>query len=109
MIAGHLPLPHIPYAPVPTGPDMVQPWLDGGVVFQGDSLAELASEIGVPAEALEQTAKRYNKLAAAGHDDDFDSSDRRLRAAASETTHWSIPTSARSVGPAVLRLQGGAR
>ena len=32
VVAGHLPLPHIPFSPAPTGKDMMQPWLDGGVV-----------------------------------------------------------------------------
>jgi succinate dehydrogenase/fumarate reductase flavoprotein subunit len=71
VIAGHLPLPKIPFAPVPTGSKMVQEWLDAGVVKQGGSWAELAAEIGVPADALERTARRYNELAARGHDDDF--------------------------------------
>jgi len=71
VIAGHLPLPHIPFAPVPTGPRMVEPWLQAGVVKQGRSWAELAAEIGVPAEALERTARSYNEVAATGHDDDF--------------------------------------
>lgn len=71
VVAGHLPLPHIPFAPVPTGPKMVADWLAAGIVKQGGSFAELAAEIGVPAEALERTARRYNEVAASGHDDDF--------------------------------------
>ena len=71
VVAGHLPLPHIPFSPAPTGKDMMQPWLDGGVVYQAESLADLAGKIGVPAEALQRTQKRYNDLAASGHDDDF--------------------------------------
>ena len=71
VVAGHLPLPHIPFAPVPTGPKMVEDWLAAGIVKQGSSFAELAGEIGVPAEALERTARRYNEVAAGGHDDDF--------------------------------------
>jgi len=71
VVAGHLPLPHIPLAPAPTGKHMVQAWIDAGVVAQGQSLAQLAGQIGVPADALERTASRYNELAARGHDDDF--------------------------------------
>jgi 3-oxosteroid 1-dehydrogenase len=71
VVAGHLPLPHIPFAPVPTGPRMVEAWLQEGVVKQGQTLSELAAAIGVPADALERTARRYNEVAAAGHDDDF--------------------------------------
>jgi succinate dehydrogenase/fumarate reductase flavoprotein subunit len=71
VIAGHLPLPHIPLAPVPTGGAMVQDWLDAGIVKQGKSWPELAAAIGVPAAALEQTADRYNAIAATGRDTDF--------------------------------------
>jgi 3-oxosteroid 1-dehydrogenase len=71
VVAGHLPLPQIPFAPVPTGPAMVEAWLQEGVAKQGSSLAELAAAIGVPAEALERTAARYDEVAAGGHDDDF--------------------------------------
>jgi succinate dehydrogenase/fumarate reductase flavoprotein subunit len=71
VIAGHLPLPRIPFAPVPTGGAMVEAWLRAGVVKQGRSWAELAAAIGVPADALERTAQRYDEVAATGHDDDF--------------------------------------
>ena len=71
VIAGHLPIPKVPFAPAPTGSKMVQSWLDEGVVKQGNSWAELAAQIEVPAEALQRTAARFNQLAATGHDDDF--------------------------------------
>jgi len=71
VIAGHLPLPHIPFAPAPTGTKMVDSWRNEGVVKQANSWSELAAQIGVPAEQLEQTAKRYNEVAATGHDEDF--------------------------------------
>jgi succinate dehydrogenase/fumarate reductase flavoprotein subunit len=71
VVAGHLPLPHIPFAPVPTGSKMVADWVKAGVVKEGHTWAELAAAIGVPPEALEQTARRYNEVAATGHDDDF--------------------------------------
>jgi hypothetical protein len=71
VIAGHLPLPRIPFAPVPTGGRMVEAWLQAGVVKQGRTWAELARAIGVPADALERTARRYDEVAATGHDDDF--------------------------------------
>ncbi len=37
VVAGHLPLPNLPFAPVPTGKKWSEDWLDGGVVFQADS------------------------------------------------------------------------
>ena len=38
---------------------------------RGETLAELAAEIGVPADALETTVARFNEGAAAGADPDF--------------------------------------
>ncbi|WP_033287612.1 FAD-binding protein [Amycolatopsis jejuensis] len=75
VFAGHLPLPRIPGAPVPTGGSVPQAWLDSGVVKKADSWPELAAEIGVPAPALVATAERFNALARSGHDDDFNRGD----------------------------------
>jgi 3-oxosteroid 1-dehydrogenase len=71
VIAGHLPLPRIPAVPVTTGREMPAAWLRSGMVKQANSWRGLAEAIGVPADALEKTARRYNELAASGHDDDF--------------------------------------
>ncbi|MFD4459027.1 FAD-binding protein [Nocardia sp. NPDC058480] len=71
VIGGHLPIPKIPLAPVPTGYTIPAAWLASGVVKTADSWAALAAQIDVSAEALQYTATRFNKLAEAGHDDDF--------------------------------------
>ena len=71
VIAGHLPIPRIPGAPVPTGRKVPKAWLDSGVVRAAASWDGLATKIGVPAEALRNTAARFNELARNGHDDDF--------------------------------------
>ncbi|WP_255605392.1 FAD-binding protein [Mycolicibacterium xanthum] len=75
VVGGHLPIPKVPFAPVPTGRKVPQAWLDSGVVKQGSTWEELACEIGVPAAALRETAQRFNALAAKGHDDDFNRGD----------------------------------
>lgn len=75
VIAGHLPLPKIPGAPVPTGRKVPTAWLKSGVVKAADSWDELAAEIGVPADQLRHTATRFNQLARNGHDDDFNRGD----------------------------------
>jgi 3-oxosteroid 1-dehydrogenase len=71
VIAGHLPIPKIPGAPVPTGRKVPAAWLESGVVKAATSWEDLAVQIGVPARALRNTAARFNEMAAHGHDDDF--------------------------------------
>ncbi|BCQ07537.1 3-ketosteroid-delta-1-dehydrogenase [Mycobacterium heckeshornense] len=75
VIAGHLPIPKVPFAPVPTGRKVPRAWLQSGVVHEGYSWEELAGKIDVPAEALRRTAERFNELARRGHDDDFNRGD----------------------------------
>jgi 3-oxosteroid 1-dehydrogenase len=75
VIAGHLPLPKIPGAPVPTGRKVPRAWLESGVVKAATGWDELAAKIGVPAAALHDTAARFNDLARKGHDDDFNRGD----------------------------------
>ncbi|MGW0162812.1 FAD-binding protein [Mycobacterium sp. NPDC003323] len=75
VVGGHLPIPKVPFAPVPTGRKIPPAWLDSGIVVAADSYEELATKIGVPPQALRSTADRFNQLAAAGHDDDFNRGD----------------------------------
>ena len=54
---------------------MAQAGLDGqvayGMIYRGETLAELAETIGVPANALEATIAEFNKLVKAGKPDEF--------------------------------------
>ncbi|MDV3127878.1 FAD-binding protein [Mycobacterium sp. 21AC1] len=75
VVAGHLPIPRIPFAPVPTGRKVPKAWLESGVVQEAQSWEDLAGKIGVPVENLRATAERFNQLARAGHDDDFSRGD----------------------------------
>ncbi|WP_099023801.1 FAD-binding protein [Mycolicibacterium palauense] len=75
VVGGHLPIPKIPFAPVPTGWKVPKAWLESGIVKEADSFEELAAKIGVPEPALRATATRFNELARKGHDDDFNRGD----------------------------------
>ena len=75
VIGGHLPIPKIPGAPVPTGRRVPPAWLESGVVKSATSWDDMATKIGVPASQLNETARRFNELAGKGHDDDFNRGD----------------------------------
>jgi 3-oxosteroid 1-dehydrogenase len=75
VVGGHLPIPKIPFAPVPTGWKVPKAWVESGIVKEGNSFEELAAAIGVPASNLCETAERFNELARNGHDDDFNRGD----------------------------------
>jgi hypothetical protein len=71
VFGGHLPLPKIPGAPVPTGRAVPKAWLRSGVVKAADTWADLAGQIGVPATELQRTAERFNSFARNHRDLDF--------------------------------------
>jgi 3-oxosteroid 1-dehydrogenase len=46
-------------------------WYEAGIAYRADTLATLASQIGMPVEAFMATMSRFNEIAAAGSDPDF--------------------------------------
>ncbi len=55
----------------PSNTEVVEICLDEGTTLKADSIEELASIIDVPADVLEETIDRYNKMVDAGSDEDF--------------------------------------
>ena len=66
VVGGHLPIPKVPFAPVPTGRKVPAAWLESGVVKAAMDWDEMATKIGVPTTHLRETARRFNELAQQG-------------------------------------------
>lgn len=75
--------------------------LDLGIFRQADSLAELAQQAGVPAQALEHTVQRWNTACDAGHDADHGRRPSTMHRVAR------APFYAAQVWPLVINTQGG--
>jgi 3-oxosteroid 1-dehydrogenase len=56
---------------IPPRKSLPRRWYRSGAVFKADSLADLARQIGVPADGLVKTAEKFNDFARAGKDEDF--------------------------------------
>lgn len=63
------------YVGVEWTPDGVQGIIDGaiesGMAWKADTIEELASQVGLPADAFAATVKRYNELCKRGTDEDY--------------------------------------
>lgn len=60
-----------PFAQILPGAPIPQPYYDAGIAYRAGSLAELASSIGVPADALESTVETFNGFARSGVDGEY--------------------------------------
>ncbi|MEV5829566.1 FAD-binding protein [Spirillospora sp. NPDC052242] len=60
-----------PFAQILPGAPIPKAFYEQGIVFKADSLDELAKQIGVPADALNETVTKFNEYARAGKDPEF--------------------------------------
>ena len=74
-----------------------------GLVIRADTPAALAEGMGVPPEVFADTLRRYNALAAKGHDDDFGKRP-ELLFPLDEPPYYAL-----KFGPALLAVVGGLR
>lgn len=60
-----------PFAQILPGAPIPKAFYEQGIVFKADSLDDLAKQIGVPADALNETVAKFNEYARAGKDPEF--------------------------------------
>src|SRR5262245_21745108 len=59
------------FAGLPPRKALPRRWYAAGAVFRAPSLAELAGQVGIFADGLTETVRRFNRFAMAGKDDEF--------------------------------------
>ena len=81
-------------------PEVLSNMGDNGLLYSGETIAELAENMGVPADALEQTVKEFNEAVKADKPDEFGRT-------TWENTIETGPFYAPSFSPAVHHTMGG--
>ncbi len=81
-------------------PEVLSYMVDNGLLYSGETIAELAENMGVPADALEQTVKEFNEAVKADKPDEFGRT-------TWENTIETGPFYAPSFSPAVHHTMGG--
>ncbi|TWF95906.1 FAD-binding protein [Saccharopolyspora dendranthemae] len=104
--------PPVQSTSVPMGP--TQDFVDAGLWHTADTLDELATKIGVPADALARTVDRFNTFAADKTDEDFHRGDEPFDRVFTEGTSPLVPIEkgpfhAAAFGVSDLGTKGGLR
>jgi fumarate reductase flavoprotein subunit len=80
----------------------IEGYVKQGLLTEGETPEELAKKLGIPAEALAQTIKRYNGFVASGNDGDFGRKGSEMPRALSEGPYFAV-----EVAPAIHHTMGG--
>lgn len=80
----------------------IEGYVKQGLLTEGETPEELAKKLGIPAEALVETIKRYNGFVASGNDGDFGRKGSEMPRALSEGPYFAV-----EVAPAIHHTMGG--
>ncbi|MCR5081811.1 MAG: flavocytochrome c [Treponema sp.] len=80
----------------------IEGYVKQGLLTEGETPEELAKKLGIPAEALAETIKRYNGFVASGNDGDFGRNGSEMPRALSEGPYFAV-----EVAPAIHHTMGG--
>lgn len=80
----------------------IEGYIKQGLLTEGETPEELAKKLGIPAEALVETIKRYNGFVASGNDGDFGRKGSEMPRALSEGPYFAV-----EVAPAIHHTMGG--
>ena len=75
VVGGHLPIPKIPFAPVPTGRKVPRPGWNPAWSRRPTAWRTRRQDRRARRDSCAETADRFNELARKGHDDDFNRGD----------------------------------
>lgn len=80
----------------------IETYANQGLLKTGNTVAELAAEIGCTASALQETLSRYNEFQSTGNDIDFGRSPTQMTAAIATPPYYAV-----AVAPAIHHTMGG--
>lgn len=82
----------------------IEKYAKKGLLTEGETVADLAKKLNIPAEELEKTVKQYNTYQASGKDEELGRSKSDMARALNKAPYYAV-----EVGPAVHHTMGGIK